>query len=119
MQLPAKEDYWKEGRVGASVCPNFKAWMTHMCFKLIKKNLRLSDFSILVTDKAQDRPWRARDSIVVVRNHCKHFIPRCCGKASIDEARIPYSCRALCIQVIESKSIKKAGHFGVVSTSKL
>eukprot|EP00957_Ditylum_brightwellii_P156177 11887583-Ditylum_brightwellii.AAC.1 len=30
MQLPTKEDYWKKGRVGAIVYPNFKAWITHI-----------------------------------------------------------------------------------------
>eukprot|EP00957_Ditylum_brightwellii_P131265 10011595-Ditylum_brightwellii.AAC.1 len=34
-------------------------------------------------------------------------MPRCCGEASMDEARIPCNCRAPCIQVIKSKSIKK------------
>eukprot|EP00957_Ditylum_brightwellii_P016460 1237399-Ditylum_brightwellii.AAC.1 len=64
MQLSVKEDYWKEGRVGASVYPNFKTWMTHRRFKCIKKNVCLSDCSILAADKAQDRLWKARDSIV-------------------------------------------------------
>eukprot|EP00957_Ditylum_brightwellii_P072856 5537045-Ditylum_brightwellii.AAC.1 len=64
MQLPVDEDYWKEGRVGAIIYPNFKAWMTHMRFKCIKKILRLSDYSISVTYKARDRLWKARDSIV-------------------------------------------------------
>eukprot|EP00957_Ditylum_brightwellii_P175935 13396945-Ditylum_brightwellii.AAC.1 len=98
MQLHAEEDYWKEGRVGAIEYPNFKAWMTHTCFKFIKKSVRLSDYSILAVDKAQDRLWKARDSIVAVRNHCKQFIPRCWGDATIGEARIPCNCRALCIQ---------------------
>eukprot|EP00957_Ditylum_brightwellii_P085881 6533154-Ditylum_brightwellii.AAC.1 len=79
MQLPAEEDYWKEGRVGAFIYPNFKAWMTH---------------AILAADKAQDRLWKAGDSIVAVRNHCKQFMSRRCGEASIDEARIPCNCRA-------------------------
>eukprot|EP00957_Ditylum_brightwellii_P115962 8845542-Ditylum_brightwellii.AAC.1 len=69
MQLPDEEDYWNEGRVGAILYPNFKAWMTHKCFKFIKKHLRLSDYSILAADEAQDRLWKARDSIVAVRNH--------------------------------------------------
>eukprot|EP00957_Ditylum_brightwellii_P092364 7032492-Ditylum_brightwellii.AAC.1 len=38
MQLPAEEDYWKEGRVDAIVYPTFKAWMIHTRFKFIKKN---------------------------------------------------------------------------------
>eukprot|EP00957_Ditylum_brightwellii_P110661 8439573-Ditylum_brightwellii.AAC.1 len=80
MQLLAKEDYWKEGRVSAIICPNFKAWMTHMRFKFIKKYLRLSDYSISVADKAQDMLWKARDSIVTARNHCKQFMSRCCGE---------------------------------------
>eukprot|EP00957_Ditylum_brightwellii_P135983 10370410-Ditylum_brightwellii.AAC.1 len=98
MQLPVEEDYWKEGRVGAIVYPKFKAWMTHMRFNFIKKNLRLSDYSISAADEVQDRLWKVRDSIMAVRNHCKQFMPRCCGEAFIDEARIPCNCRALCIQ---------------------
>eukprot|EP00957_Ditylum_brightwellii_P139475 10629972-Ditylum_brightwellii.AAC.1 len=78
MQLPAEEDYWKEGRVGAIIHPNFKSWMANMCFKFIKKNVCLSDYSILAAEKAQDRLWKARDGIVAVRNHCKQFMPRCC-----------------------------------------
>eukprot|EP00957_Ditylum_brightwellii_P008987 679479-Ditylum_brightwellii.AAC.1 len=78
MQLPTEEDYWKEGRVSAIVYPNFKAWVTHTRFKFIKKHLHLSDYSILAADKAQDRLWTARDSIVAVRNRCKQFMPRCC-----------------------------------------
>eukprot|EP00957_Ditylum_brightwellii_P025949 1962196-Ditylum_brightwellii.AAC.1 len=34
-------------------------------------------------------------------------MPRCCGEASIHEARTPCNCRAPCIQVIKSKPIKK------------
>eukprot|EP00957_Ditylum_brightwellii_P163325 12435822-Ditylum_brightwellii.AAC.1 len=34
-------------------------------------------------------------------------MPRCCSKASTDEARIPCNCRAPCIQVIKSKPTKK------------
>eukprot|EP00957_Ditylum_brightwellii_P181565 13830153-Ditylum_brightwellii.AAC.1 len=34
-------------------------------------------------------------------------MPRGCGEASIDEARIPCNCRAPCIQMIKSKPIKK------------
>eukprot|EP00957_Ditylum_brightwellii_P017869 1345413-Ditylum_brightwellii.AAC.1 len=64
MQLPAKEDYWKEERVCAIAYPNFKALMIHTRFKFIKKTVRLSDYSISVADKAQDRLWKARDSIV-------------------------------------------------------
>eukprot|EP00957_Ditylum_brightwellii_P081143 6172568-Ditylum_brightwellii.AAC.1 len=51
--------------------------------------------------------WKARDHIVAVRNHYKQSMPRCCGEASIDEVRIPCNCRAPCIQVIQSKPIKK------------
>eukprot|EP00957_Ditylum_brightwellii_P176448 13436774-Ditylum_brightwellii.AAC.1 len=90
-----------------------------MHFKFIKKNLRLSDYSILTADKAQDRLWKARDNIVAVRNHYKQFMPRCCGEAFIDEARIPCNCRAPCTQVIGSIQLKKTGHFGVVLASKL
>eukprot|EP00957_Ditylum_brightwellii_P178116 13566369-Ditylum_brightwellii.AAC.1 len=119
MQLHAEEDYWKERRVGAIIYPHFKAWMTHTHFKFIKKNVHLSDYSILAADEAQDRLWKARDNTLAVRNHYAQFLPRCCSEASIYEARIPCNCRALCIRVIKSKPIKKTGHFGVVSTSKL
>eukprot|EP00957_Ditylum_brightwellii_P206855 15350268-Ditylum_brightwellii.AAC.1 len=64
MQLIAEEDYWKEGRVGAIVYPNFKAQMTQTCFNFIKKILCLSDYSMPAAGNAQDRQWKARDSIV-------------------------------------------------------
>ena len=57
--------------------------------------------------KAKDKLWKVRDAIVAVRNHCKCFMPRCCGVASIDEARIPCNGRAPCIRVLKSKPIKK------------
>eukprot|EP00957_Ditylum_brightwellii_P050242 3810205-Ditylum_brightwellii.AAC.1 len=34
-------------------------------------------------------------------------MPRCCGKASVDEARIPYNGRAPCICILRSKPIKR------------
>eukprot|EP00957_Ditylum_brightwellii_P042266 3201396-Ditylum_brightwellii.AAC.1 len=35
------------------------------------------------------------------------FMPRCRGKASVDEARIPCDGRAPCIRVLKSKPIKR------------
>eukprot|EP00957_Ditylum_brightwellii_P144418 11001401-Ditylum_brightwellii.AAC.1 len=39
------------------------------------------------------------------------FMSRCCGKASIDEARIPCNGRAPCICVLNSKPIKRGWTF--------
>eukprot|EP00957_Ditylum_brightwellii_P171054 13021789-Ditylum_brightwellii.AAC.1 len=34
-------------------------------------------------------------------------MPRCCGMASVDEARIPYNGRALCVKVLKLKPVKR------------
>eukprot|EP00957_Ditylum_brightwellii_P189631 14435004-Ditylum_brightwellii.AAC.1 len=34
-------------------------------------------------------------------------MPRCCGVASIDEAKIPYNDRAPCVRVLKSKPVKR------------
>eukprot|EP00957_Ditylum_brightwellii_P180836 13776902-Ditylum_brightwellii.AAC.1 len=38
-------------------------------------------------------------------------MPRCCGKASMDEARVPCNGKAPCIRVLKSKSVKQGWTF--------
>eukprot|EP00957_Ditylum_brightwellii_P053623 4063209-Ditylum_brightwellii.AAC.1 len=38
-------------------------------------------------------------------------MPRCCGKASVDEARIPYNGRDPCIHILKSKPKKRGWTF--------
>eukprot|EP00957_Ditylum_brightwellii_P090464 6889360-Ditylum_brightwellii.AAC.1 len=58
-----------EGReIGAITYPAFKQWMSHGRFRLIKKYLCLSDYSISSAAKARDKLWKARDTIIVVRD---------------------------------------------------
>eukprot|EP00957_Ditylum_brightwellii_P026027 1967876-Ditylum_brightwellii.AAC.1 len=94
MQFPAEEDYWLDHRQGVIVYPNFKMWMQRYRFLFTKKHIWLSEYHILAAEKAKDKLWKVRDAIVAVRNHRKRFIPRCCGVALIDEARIPCNGRA-------------------------
>eukprot|EP00957_Ditylum_brightwellii_P164041 12490307-Ditylum_brightwellii.AAC.1 len=55
MQLPAEEDYWKEGKCAAITYPAFKQWMSQGRFRFIKKYLHLSDYSISAAAKARDK----------------------------------------------------------------
>eukprot|EP00957_Ditylum_brightwellii_P156973 11946802-Ditylum_brightwellii.AAC.1 len=61
-----------------------------------QKCLCMSDYSISAAVKARDKLWKARDVIIAVSDICKWFMPKCCGVASIDEARIP--CNGSCVQ---------------------
>eukprot|EP00957_Ditylum_brightwellii_P184884 14080606-Ditylum_brightwellii.AAC.1 len=86
-QLPAKEDYWKTGQAGAFVYPNYGMWMNKTRFEFIEKDLWLSNYDRLAAERATDTVWKVRDAFVAVRNTIDKFMPRCCGKASVDEAR--------------------------------
>eukprot|EP00957_Ditylum_brightwellii_P005750 438437-Ditylum_brightwellii.AAC.1 len=63
-QFPVEEDYWKTGKIGAIVYPNFGMWMPKR------------------SEKAADTMWKIRDAFVAVKNTMHRFMPRCCGKAS-------------------------------------
>eukprot|EP00957_Ditylum_brightwellii_P051895 3936090-Ditylum_brightwellii.AAC.1 len=51
--------------------------------------------------------WKIRDAFIAVKNTMPQFMPRCCDKASVNEARISCNGRALCICALKSKPIKR------------
>eukprot|EP00957_Ditylum_brightwellii_P011284 853480-Ditylum_brightwellii.AAC.3 len=53
--------------------------------------------------------WKVRDAFVAIRNTIHKLMPRCCGKASVDEARIPCNGKAPYIQVLKLKPVKQDG----------
>ena len=110
-QLLAKEDYWKTGQAGAVVYPNYGMWMNKTRFEFIQKNLRLSNYDCLTAERAADKMWKVRDAFVAVRNTIHKFMPRCCGKASVDEARVPCNGKATCIWVLKPKPVKQGWTF--------
>eukprot|EP00957_Ditylum_brightwellii_P116101 8856570-Ditylum_brightwellii.AAC.1 len=107
MQLPQEEDYWTKGKCGTIIYPAFKQWMSHGSFRFIKQYFCLSDYSLSVAAHKREKLWKARGAIIAVRDVCKRFMPRCCGVASINEARIPCNGRAPCVRVLKSKPVKR------------
>ena len=76
-------------------------------FDFIKKHLQLSSYDLSTAEKAVDKIWKIRDAFVAVKNTMHQFMPRYCGKASVDEARIPCNGKTSCICALKSKPIKK------------
>ena len=58
MILPAEEDYWKKGRVGALVYPEFQLYMSWKKFAFLKKYLRASSYDLMDEAKARDKLWK-------------------------------------------------------------
>eukprot|EP00957_Ditylum_brightwellii_P171262 13037204-Ditylum_brightwellii.AAC.1 len=53
-----------------------------------------------IVEKAADKMWKIRDAFVAVKSTMHLFMSRCCGKALVDEARIPCKGSAPCICVL-------------------
>eukprot|EP00957_Ditylum_brightwellii_P146927 11186049-Ditylum_brightwellii.AAC.1 len=97
-QLPAKENYWKIGQTETVVYPNYGMWMNKTRFEFIQNDLWLSNYDHSTAERAADKMWKMRDAFVAVRNTIHKFMPRCCGKNSVDEARVPCNGKAPCIR---------------------
>eukprot|EP00957_Ditylum_brightwellii_P110312 8413393-Ditylum_brightwellii.AAC.1 len=80
-------------------------------FEFIEKNLRLSKYDRSTAERAADKMWKVRDAFAAVRNTIHKFMPRSCGKASVDETRVPYIGKAPCIQVLKLKPVKQRWTF--------
>eukprot|EP00957_Ditylum_brightwellii_P122782 9362905-Ditylum_brightwellii.AAC.1 len=61
-QIPAEEDDWKTGQIGAVVYPDFGMWIPKRHFDFIKKHLKLSLYDLSTAEKTADKMWKIRDA---------------------------------------------------------